>query len=254
MVALETRSRRHNKGAAVRFEFADDYGSRVYAEWTRDVVRVLFGLRMNLHEDLYELSHTHRIGYADGACSVWPSPPVRAPLWYFLADIMEARRFLEVGCGIGYTAALMADAGGPGCRVDTIENVPAHADIAVDEMSRRGLADRVQVLKGDSRDILPGLTEPYDVVFVDGGAEDTRTELECLTRRGGALIDGDVKATFFEEVEGVLSRLNARAEGRFEDARPAVAEAERGYRAAVDNAYRRRAGGPLGMRDGSAWP
>ena len=236
MVALETRSRRHNKGAAVRFEFADDYGGRVYAEWTRDMVRSLFGGRMNLHEDLYELSHTHRTGHADGACSVWPSPPVRAPLWYFLADIMKARRFLEVGCGIGYTATLMADAGGPSSRVDTIENVPAHADIAADEMSRRGLADRFEVLRGDSKDILPGLTQPYDVVFVDGGAEDTRTELERLTRRGGALIDGAVKATFFDEVESVLSRLNARAEGRPEAPRPAAAEAERGYRAAVDNA------------------
>jgi SAM-dependent methyltransferase len=84
---------------------------------------------------------------------------------------VKAKRFLEVGCGLGYTAALMGEAGDPGCRVDTIEAGAEHADLASDHLSRRHLSDRVQILRGEAKDLLPTLAEPYDLVFLDADWE-----------------------------------------------------------------------------------
>ena len=145
---------------------------------------------IDLHHDLYELTHLHRRehngGADDGPCTAWPSPPCRAPVWGVVAQKIGAKRFLEAGTAMGYTAALMADAGGPGSRVDTIESDDDHADMAEAELERRGLLDRVHILRGDSAEVLPTLTEPYDVVFGDGGnREEIADELSRLTRPGG---------------------------------------------------------------------
>ena len=104
------------------------------------------------------------------------------------------------------TAALMADAGGPNSRVDTIEFDHDHADMAEAELRRRGLLDRVRVLRGDSAEILPTLTEPYDVVFGDGGKrEEVADELRRLIRPGGA--SAEVKRRLREPLIRTLGAL-----------------------------------------------
>lgn len=109
----------------------------------------MFGHEMDLHYDLYEQTHSHRRehngGQDQGPCGAWPSPPYRAPTWRIVAEITGTTRFLEVGTALGYCSALMADAGGPNCLVDTIESDPSHADIAEAELVRREFGDRVQV-------------------------------------------------------------------------------------------------------------
>ena len=115
------------------FEFADEFNREVYAEWHQPLLERLFGHMIDLHYDLYELTHSHRRdhnGDVDhGLCTAWPSPPYRAPVWRLIVEKIGAKRFLEVGTAIGYTAVLMADAGGPESRLDTIEIDPSHVDL-----------------------------------------------------------------------------------------------------------------------------
>ena len=219
----------------MRTEFADRGNQEIYVEWTR-ALRPVFGDRMSLHYDLYELTHTHRIEHdrqsGEGTCTAWPSPPYRAPMWPMVVASVKPTRFLEVGCGLGYTAALMADAGGPQACVDTIESDPLHADLAEKELSRRGLADRVRVLRGDENAIIPTLTRTYDVVFVDRGRRESEDwpKLKRLTRQGGVRISKQVMS---DEVGRIVARLvesGAQGEQRVQRA---YAEAEKGYREAV---------------------
>jgi len=86
----------------------------------RQLLRKIYGGRADAHLDLYGLSNQHRRKHGRG-CDMFPSDPLQAPLWAVLASLTHARRILEVGCGHGYTAAVMASAAGPDCRVDTIE-------------------------------------------------------------------------------------------------------------------------------------
>lgn len=165
---------------------------------TLAILRKIYGDRLSLHYDLYEKSVAHREEHGE-ECTVYPSSPEDAPLWLLLAVALQARRFLEIGCGLGYTAALMAEAGGSECRVDTIEAVEEHASLAEEEFSRRGLAERIRVLRGQARDILPGLPGPYDVIFADADWREypeLLPHMARLTRPGGVLVSANLFPLF----------------------------------------------------------
>lgn len=167
---------------------------------TLAILRRIYGDQIDRHYDLYDLSNAHREQHGE-QCTVHPSSPASGPLWPFLTAMVQARRFLEVGCGLGYTAALMAEAGGPKCRVDTIEAVEEHADLAEAEFDRRGLAPRIRVLRGQAREILPGLTEPYEIIFVDAYWAEYPAllpHLTRLTRPGGVLVTANLFPLFEE--------------------------------------------------------
>jgi len=130
---------------------------------------------------------------------MYPSDPLQAPLWSVMASLTHARRMLEVGCGHGYTAAVMASAAGPDCRVDTIEENPQHADLAEQAFEQRGFFRRIRVLRGRGQDILPKLKGHYDVVFLD---DDWREyprylpHLRRLTHSGSIVVTANLNPLF----------------------------------------------------------
>lgn len=167
---------------------------------TQAILHEIYGNRIDLHRDLYVKSTAHRNEHGPD-CSVYPSSPASAPMWSILAAMVGAQRFLEVGCGLGYTAVLMAEAGGPRSQVDTIENTALHAELAERELAQRGLASRVRVLRGEAKEVLRILTDPYDVVFVDADWDqypEWLPELTRLTRRGGMLVTSNLFPLFEE--------------------------------------------------------
>ena len=184
--------------------------NRLYADWHLPLLDRLFADQIDLHHDLYELTHAHRIehngGEDEGPCSAWPSPPSRAPIWSLIVQMKNARRFLEVGTGVGYTAALMASAGGPDCRVDTIEIDAAHVALAKTALKRKRLASRVNIIQGHASEVLAKLSEPYEVVFEDGGGDDLSEHLRRLIRRGG--VGPEIKGRVRLPLISVLERLN----------------------------------------------
>ena len=211
----------------------DESNNRLYADWHIPLLDRLFGDQMELHHGLYELTHAHRIehngGEDEGPCSAWPSPPSRAPIWSLIVQMVGAHRFLEVGTGVGYTAALMASAGGPDCHVDTIEIDPTHVTLATARLMRKRLISRVNIIQGDASEVLGTLSEPYDVVFEDGGGNNLSEHLRRLTRPGGVgpEIKGKVRLPLIE----VLERLNGGHDRGIRSEEFLFAEA----RAAYDN-------------------
>src|SRR5213080_1452305 len=131
------------------------------------LLMIIYGGRADAHLDLYRLSNQHRSRHGRD-CDMYPSDPLQAPLWRVVATLTHARRILEVGCGHGYTAAVMASAAGPDCHVDTIEASPQHAALAEQAFQERDLSRRISVLHGRGQNILPRLKGRYDVVFLDG--------------------------------------------------------------------------------------
>lgn len=184
----------------------------MYASDPLILLQQVYGDRLRLHFDLYELSERHRAQHGPG-CTVYPSSPANTPMWFFLAAAVQARRFLEIGCGLGYTAAVLTEAGGPGCRVDTVESVRQHADLAEDALGRRGLLDRITILRGWAADALPGIVEPYDIVFVDADEREypaLLADLTRLTRLGGVLVTANIspeRIDWSQSVGDYLARL-----------------------------------------------
>jgi predicted O-methyltransferase YrrM len=154
--------------------------------------------RADVHLDLYQLSNQHRRKHGR-SCDMFPSDPLQAPLWRVVASLTHARRMLEVGCGYGYTAAVMASAGGPDCRVDTVEGDPYHAELAEQAFLKRGLSKRIRVLRGRGQNILPKLKGRYDVVFLDGDWREYPRylrHLRRLTRPGSIIVTANLNPLF----------------------------------------------------------
>ena len=158
----------------------------------------IYGDRADVHLDLYQLSNQHRRKHGR-TCDMYPSDPLQAPLWTVIASLTHARRILEIGCGHGYTTAVMASAAGPDCHVDTIEENPQHAALAEKAFQERNLSGRIAVIRGRGQNILPRLKGRYDVVFLDGDWREYPRyipHLRHLTRPGSIVVTANLNPLF----------------------------------------------------------
>lgn len=110
----------------------------------------------------------------------WAYPFQEGPALGVLAAATGARRILELGTALGYTACCLAD-GAVHARVDTIERDPIHATLARDNTEAEGFGERVHVIEGEFDRVLPTLEPGYDLAFIDGYAP-TLEQLKAVRR------------------------------------------------------------------------
>jgi len=94
----------------------------------------------------------------------------------FLQDILNllirltsASRVLEIGTFVGMSAISFAK--NNNVTVDTIEKYQSFADTARRNIQANNLDQRINVIVGDARDIMPTLQATYDLIFIDGDKE-----------------------------------------------------------------------------------
>jgi predicted O-methyltransferase YrrM len=133
-------------------------------------------------------TNAHR---ARHGCNAFPYD--NGPLLAALAAAANARRILELGTALGYTALSFAS-GAPDATVDTVERDPEHVQLARDNITAAGLDNRITVHEGDFAAVLPTLDPGYDVAFFDGGTPVTALHktLRGLLRTGGTLITANL--------------------------------------------------------------
>jgi caffeoyl-CoA O-methyltransferase len=95
--------------------------------------------------------------------------PSDGKLLALLLRLVRATKVVEIGTLVGYSAIHMARALAPGGHLWSVEFEPRHAEIARANLAAAGLSDRVSVLVGAGRDVLPRLEQhaPFDAVFID---------------------------------------------------------------------------------------
>jgi predicted O-methyltransferase YrrM len=97
--------------------------------------------------------------------------PAHGKLLHLMARAQSARRILEIGTLAGYSTIWLARAVPAGGRVVTLEANPMHADIARANLTRAGVADRVDIRLGKALETLPQLAvekqDPFDFAFID---------------------------------------------------------------------------------------
>jgi caffeoyl-CoA O-methyltransferase len=123
--------------------------------------------------------------------------PNEAKLLQLLAELVGARRVLEVGTLGGYSAIHFGRALPEDGRLVSLELDERHAEVARKNVERAGLSSKVEVRVGDARELLAKIAEngegPFDVVFVDADKGRYPEYLEWAMRltRPGSLILGD---------------------------------------------------------------
>ncbi|HEX3764388.1 MAG TPA: O-methyltransferase [Kofleriaceae bacterium] len=116
----------------------------------------------------------HDVGLArafavpDGIPAIQVSPS-DGKLIGLLLRMIGAAKVVELGTLAGYSAIHMARSLAPGGHLWSIEYEPRHAEVARANLEAAGVADRVTVLVGAGRKLLPTLVDhaPFDAVFID---------------------------------------------------------------------------------------
>ena len=113
----------------------------------------------------------------------------------FLLALMRPDKILEVGTAVGFSALLMSEYGPEHCRITTIEKQEQRIQAARENFRQAGREDRITLLEGDALDILGGLTDSYDMIFMDaakGQYIHFFPEVLRLLAPGGLLVSDNV--------------------------------------------------------------
>ena len=128
--------------------------------------------------------------------------PSDGRLLHLLLQLANAKKVVEVGTLIGYSAIHMARALPKDGHLWSIEFEPRHAEVARANLAAAGLSDRVTVIVGAGRDILPTLEShgPFDAVFIDADKVnyDFYGQWAIDNLRRGGLVLGDNAYLFGE--------------------------------------------------------
>jgi predicted O-methyltransferase YrrM len=104
---------------------------------------------------------------------------------------------LEVGTLVGYSAIRMGRHLKKGQKITCVELRDDMARTARANFNRAGLSDRIEVIVGDARKVLPSLKGSLDMVFLDAIKEDYITYLKSIERllhRGSVVIADNVRS------------------------------------------------------------
>ena len=97
-------------------------------------------------------------------------PIIRKEMQSFLKLLLAMQkpmRILEVGTAVGFSAILMAEYGPQDCTIVTIENYDKRIPIARANFEFAQKSNQITLLEGDAAEILPTLTEQFDLIFMD---------------------------------------------------------------------------------------
>ena len=79
----------------------------------------------------------------------------------------EAKRVLEIGTAIGYSALVIASESAELKKVTTLELSEERAAIAREYISRSPYKDKIEILTGDAGRLIDQLHDKYDLIFID---------------------------------------------------------------------------------------
>lgn len=83
-----------------------------------------------------------------------------------LLDV-KPERILELGTATGYSSICFSNILNNDVYIDTIELDEGRANEAIENIKSLGLEKNINVIKGNAVDVLPTLSEKYDIFFID---------------------------------------------------------------------------------------
>jgi len=141
---------------------------------------------------------------AQKECKKAKLPPIgvaanEGKLLMLVAQMIGARRILEVGTLGGYSTIWLGRGLGEGGRLITLEYEKKHAEVARKNIARAGLDGVVEIRVGDAKETMPQLVNenagPFDVIFLDADKEGYPAYFEWalkLSRKGTVIIADNV--------------------------------------------------------------
>ena len=110
---------------------------------------------------LYRETHLHAMNPR------MASGPVQGRFLQFICQLMRPKKVLEIGTFTGFSTICMARGMAPEGLLTTIEANEEYEGIIRKYLDKAGVADRVQLVIGDAKAVIPTLDAGFDLVFID---------------------------------------------------------------------------------------
>ena len=120
--------------------------------------------------------------------------PEVGDLLEIICSLLKPRKILEIGTCVGFSSLLMSRTV-PDAKIVTIERNPVMIKEAKNSFGLYDTHHRIQLLEGDAANILPSLTDKFELVFLDaakGQYPAFFTEIKQLLSHGGVFISDNV--------------------------------------------------------------
>jgi predicted O-methyltransferase YrrM len=134
--------------------------------------------------------------------------PDAAKFVFILTLSNKAKSIVEVGSGVGYATLWLAYAASlTGGKVIACEIDPAKADKMQANLAKAGMADWVEVLVGDARELLRQRGEPVDFLLIDGAKAQYETYFDVVYKQMGvgAMIVADNVVSHEDELSDYVT-------------------------------------------------
>jgi predicted O-methyltransferase YrrM len=121
----------------------------------------------------------------------------------------KPKHVLEVGTLIGYSAILMAGELPPGARITCVEVSADNAAKARKNVAEAGAADRIEIVVGPGKAVIPTLEGPFDFMFIDAAKEEYLDYLKAAEPKlaRNAVVVADNVGMFRDEVAPFLDHV-----------------------------------------------
>lgn len=161
------------------------------------------------------LEHAAQLQQSRGLPDIAVSP-LQGSYLAMQCRLMRVKHVLEVGTLGGYSTLWLASAD-PNIQITTIEVSPEHAAVAREAFEHAGVGDRIEIIVGPGRDVLPRLKSEidqgsrprYEFVFIDADKPNNPFYLDAAVdltiSRGCIIVDNVVR-------KGTLAREDLMAD------------------------------------------
>jgi predicted O-methyltransferase YrrM len=112
-----------------------------------------------------------------------------------LSHMIQPERVLEIGTYTGYSALCFAEGLKPNGKVITIDVNEELEDLVREYISKAGMEDKMDYRIGDATQIIPELTEEFDIVFIDADKKNYCNYYNLVfdkVKKGGYIIADNV--------------------------------------------------------------
>ena len=110
------------------------------------------------------LGEIQKISYEQDV-PIIPNEVVR--LLSFILSIKKPKRILEIGAAVGFSSGLMSKFLSDGGKITTIDRFDIMIEQFRENRKKMGLEDKIELIEGNACEVLPRLSEKFDVIFLD---------------------------------------------------------------------------------------
>jgi len=140
-------------------------------------------------KELYRQTHLHAMHPR------MASGHIQGRFLSMLSQLKQPKRILEIGTYTGYSALCLAEGLQDNGLLTSIEINDELEDFIRKYIEQAGMQEKINLIIGDAKAIIPGLEDTYDMVFIDGDKRDYPEYFSLCKdkiRPGGLLIADNV--------------------------------------------------------------